>query len=58
MPTKQYVVLVLVLSDLLPTSIKIMSAGSTCNHPWKEDFGFKINESVGYGVHEQLIITK
>lgn len=52
MPTKQYVVLVLVLSDLLPTSTKIMSSGPTCTHPWKKDFGFQINESVGYDIHD------
>lgn len=45
-------VLVLVLSDLLPTSIKTVSAGPTCTHPWKNNFGFKINESLGYDIHD------
>lgn len=55
-------VLVLVLRDLLPTSTKTVSAGPTCTHPWKNDFGFKINESVGYGIndynYEQMITTE
>lgn len=54
-------VLVLVLSDLLPTSTKIVSAGPTCTHPWRKDFGFQINESVGYDIHyhnyEEMITT-
>lgn len=58
---KQYVVLVLVLSDLLPTSTKIVSAGPTCTHHWKKDFGFKINESVRYDIYdhnyEEVITT-
>lgn len=45
-------VLVLVLSDLLPTSTKTVSAGPICTHHWKKDFGFKINESVGYDIHD------
>lgn len=54
-------VLVLVLSDLLPTSTKIVSSGPTCTHPWKKDFGFKRNESVKYDIHdhyyEEVITT-
>ncbi|XP_052676499.1 uncharacterized protein LOC128157877 [Crassostrea angulata] len=43
---KSIFITVLVLSDLLPTSTKIVSSGPTCTHPWKKDFGFKRNESV------------
>ncbi|XP_052676488.1 uncharacterized protein LOC128157869 isoform X2 [Crassostrea angulata] len=49
---------VLVLSDLLPTSTKTVSAGPICTHHWKKDFGFKINESVGASLKKLPDILK